>query len=74
MVIVYSAYDSFVSVRLFDVAGRQIKILYSGYQSAGKHELGASVAGVASGTYFCELSTNSVGGRTTQVKKMVVLR
>lgn len=48
-----------VSIKIFDLAGQEIKILFSGYQYAGTHELKWNPGPVAGGIYFYRIQTAS---------------
>lgn len=63
-----------VVVRLYDATGREMKKLFAGTQEAGVHALDFNGERFASGTYFYELTTNNAGYRTTQVRKMILLK
>ncbi|TET47700.1 hypothetical protein E3J62_00430 [candidate division TA06 bacterium] len=69
------ARDCFVSVDVFDVAGRLVKNIFSGEMSRGLNSAtwdGTSEAGVevSSGTYFIRMA----GGRENFVKRVVMVR
>ena len=64
-----------VSVRVYDVNGRLVKVLYEGYRKAGSYSItwnGRNGKGreLASGVYFCQLRQ----GDKVQNKKLVLLR
>jgi len=66
---------AFVSLRIYDVSGRLVKVLAEGNHMAGRHEVAwngenSNVMPVASGLYFYRL----VAGDFVQTKKMVLLR
>jgi hypothetical protein len=50
--------DGGVSLRVFDVAGRQVADLGAGYVTAGSHTMEWNVRGVARGLYFARLVVN----------------
>jgi hypothetical protein len=56
-----------VSIKVFDVAGREIKILFDGSLAAGFYEINFSADGLASGLYLYSLNSNS----TRITKKMI---
>jgi hypothetical protein len=47
--------DGPLSVRVFDVLGRQVTSLFDGYQSAGAHVLTLDASALASGVYFVQM-------------------
>jgi flagellar hook assembly protein FlgD len=64
-----------VSLDVFNLLGQNVKTLFSGRLSAGKHEFDWDAtsntgAKVASGVYFYRLSSSS----TTESKKMILLK
>jgi hypothetical protein len=62
--------DGHVTLKVYDVLGRQVLTLVDGLKEAGYHQSVFDARGIASGTYFYRLS---VGGFTA-VKKVVLLR
>lgn len=44
-----------VTINLYDMLGRKIKTIFSGYLTAGLHRENLSAEDLASGIYFCEL-------------------
>jgi hypothetical protein len=67
-----------VTIRVFDLLGREVRELADGVEEAGYHSVewdgtDGYCAPVASGLYFCRLS--AAGSRTTlQIRKMLLLR
>jgi len=64
-----------VAIRIYDVAGRLVRVLQDGVMEAGWHSVtwnGMSDrgTGVCSGVYFCRMKA----GATEETKKMVLLR
>ncbi len=62
--------ENFVTLTIFDVAGKEISILVNGYQKAGNHSINFSGENYPSGVYFYKLKT----GNISQVKRMVLLK
>ncbi|RJP74387.1 MAG: T9SS C-terminal target domain-containing protein [Candidatus Zixiibacteriota bacterium] len=60
----------YVSVRVYDTAGREIRTLVEGWREAGSHEVTFDASGLPSGIYFARLSA---GGKT-QVQKLILLK
>ncbi len=60
-----------VTVKVYDVIGREVAILHDGYASAGVHTAVFDAAGLPSGLYFCRLLT---AGGTVQTMKMIKTR
>ncbi len=60
----------YVSLKIFDLLGREIRTLAEGEVSAGRHSLMFDAKDLASGAYFCRLTA----GRYSLVRKLVLLR
>lgn len=59
-----------VSLKIFDLVGREVQTLVQQVQSAGSHRVSFSGARLPSGVYFYQLRC----GSECQVKKMLLLR
>ena len=66
------ATSSFVSLKVFDILGREIATLVDENKPVGNHEVvwNASSGGLASGVYLCKLNT----GSHVSVKTMLLLK
>jgi hypothetical protein len=62
--------ESQVSLKIFDVMGREVAELVTGRQSAGSYNVEFDASSLASGTYFYKLTA----GDFISVKKMVLLK
>jgi photosystem II stability/assembly factor-like uncharacterized protein len=62
--------DGLVSLRIYDVLGREIKELVNEFKAAGRYEVTFDASGLASGMYLYRLTAD----KYTSVKKMVLLR
>ena len=60
----------YISLSITDIFGREVKSLYSGYQTAGSFTFNWNTSGVTDGIYFCRLSL----GDENFVKVIVVSR
>ncbi|RJP76289.1 MAG: hypothetical protein C4524_10350 [Candidatus Zixiibacteriota bacterium] len=60
----------YVSVRVYDTAGREVKTLVDGWREAGNHEVTFDGAGLASGLYFARMQA----GDYTGVVKMLLVK
>jgi hypothetical protein len=49
-----------VEVAVYDTAGRRVGTVYSGTLTAGRHELSVDTAGLRSGAYFVQASSNGM--------------
>jgi photosystem II stability/assembly factor-like uncharacterized protein len=59
-----------IRITLFDILGREVKILYDDFQKEGEHKLRFDAEGLASGVYFYKLEA----GVFTETKKMVIVK
>jgi CubicO group peptidase (beta-lactamase class C family) len=61
---------SHISLRVFDLLGREVAILKDGFVGAGSHNVIFDASGLASGLYFARLDAGSF----TQIKKVMLLK
>ena len=59
-----------VSLRLYDLQGREVQTLVNQPQNAGHYRVDLSVKGLSSGVYFCRLQV----GKVVQQRKMLLLQ
>ncbi|MCK9426620.1 MAG: T9SS type A sorting domain-containing protein [Ignavibacteriaceae bacterium] len=59
-----------VSLRIFDVLGREVSTLVNQYQTAGSHTVSFNASSLASGMYFYKLEAGSF----QSIKKMMLLK
>ena len=59
-----------VSIRLFDVTGREVHRVVKGHMEVGYHQAALNTSGLVGGVYFCRMEAQ--GFSTT--KKLVLLR
>ncbi len=59
-----------VTLKVYDVLGREVKTLVNQYQNVGSHEINFNAANLSSGVYFYQLR----GGNFVSTKKMILLR
>lgn len=69
---------SFVSIKIFDLVGRNVATLISENLSAGNHSRQWNAAALPSGVYFYRLVANAIpsgqAGSFTETKKLLLLR
>ena len=59
-----------VSLVVYDMLGREVKVLFEGIQSAGNHEVSFDASHLVSGTYLYRLTTpNGTFSRTMSILK-----
>lgn len=62
--------SKFVTLKIYDITGKEIALLTSGNFEAGKHTLNWNASEIPSGIYFCKIQA----GRFSSVKKMMLVR
>jgi hypothetical protein len=60
---------SYISLRLYDTAGREVRTLEEGWRAAGSHQTTLDGTGLASGIYLLRLET----GESAQTRKLVLM-
>lgn len=63
--------SSMVTLKIYDVRGRELKVLVNAFQEPGRHSVDFVTGEFPSGVYFYNLQ---VGGRIVETKKMVLLK
>lgn len=66
--------DSWVTICIYDSAGRRIKKQVLGHQNTGRHKMEFSGNGLASGVYLVEIMAASGGTERIVVGKMVLIQ
>ncbi len=61
---------SLITLKVFDVLGREVATLVNEYKEAGKHSVEFNATGLPSGVYFYRLNAGSF----SETKKMILLR
>lgn len=64
------AADGFVTVKLYNVAGQQVRTIVSGVLAAGDHTVGLDASDLPSGIYMCVLTA----GEFQATRKMALIR
>jgi hypothetical protein len=59
-----------ISLRLFDILGREVAILLNEYKTPGKHSVVFDASKLSSGTYFYQLSN----GKNVNTKKAILIK
>jgi hypothetical protein len=66
-----------VSIKIFDIAGREVQQLVKGIYSSGRYGVSWNAAGFSSGTYFYTISVTSVangGANYSDTKQMIFIK
>lgn len=66
--------DSKISIKLYDITGREIMTLVNAQQSAGNYTIQVNANNLASGIYIYSLVANSDGNKTVISKKMNIVK
>jgi hypothetical protein len=61
---------SFVELRIYDILGKEVKLLVNEEQDAGYYELNFNASDLSSGVYFYQLKAGSV----FKTKKMILMK
>jgi hypothetical protein len=62
--------NGYVTLAVYDAAGREVSTLISEQITAGTHEVIFGANGLASGLYFCKITVNNF----SDVKKMILVK
>jgi hypothetical protein len=69
------ATDSKVSVKVFDILGREVATLLNGSLEAGSHEVQFNAKNITSGVYFYKIEAVGADGTGfTDIKKMMFVK
>ncbi len=61
---------SFVTLKIYDILGREIKILVSKHEDAGNYSVKFDAGDLPSGVYFCKLQADQF----SEIKKMMLVK
>jgi hypothetical protein len=64
------ARTEFVSLNVFDIAGREVSTLVNGLQGAGEYSINYDASALSGGVYFYKLVTKDF----SSVRKMILVR
>jgi hypothetical protein len=64
-------YDSHVSIKLYDILGKEVATLVNGYQNAGIYVKEWQTAGLSKGSYICRLSYVSPKGKVEETRSLL---
>jgi hypothetical protein len=63
-----------VRLAVYDLLGREVKVLVNGLVEPGDYEARFDASALASGVYLCQLKVGESGNVVTQTRKMMLLR
>lgn len=67
-------FDADVTVKVFDITGKEVASLFSGYQAKGNHSVIFNAWNLSSGVYFYRIDVSSLYTGFTDVKKMILAK
>lgn len=62
--------DGKVSIKVFDISGREVSVLFNGFKTKGSHSIEFNASDFSSGVYFYELKADGF----TDTKKMLMIK
>ncbi len=62
IIVFYLPRNEYITVKIYDITGREIETLIDGEVPAGEHRLQWSAEGLASGVYLCRMAAGSRSG------------
>jgi hypothetical protein len=62
--------ESFVTIKVYDILGRELNTLVNEQKSTGSYEVSFNASSLTSGVYFYKITAGSY----TSIKKMVLLK
>ncbi len=68
------ARDGYISLKVFDISGREVASLVTGHLSSGAHEVVWDAEGMGSGVYFVRLELQSAGTLLHSTRKVVLVK
>ncbi|HEX2869111.1 MAG TPA: Ser-Thr-rich GPI-anchored membrane family protein [Ignavibacteriales bacterium] len=68
--------NAFVTIRVYDVLGRLVKDMVSGFNEAGYHEVSFDGSAISSGVYYYSMEVKATDGslRFREAKKMLLIK
>lgn len=67
-------YNSNVSLKVYDLVGREVATLFNGFRKTGYYAIDFNAAHLGNGTYYCVLQGQSDKGVFRQTKTMIMLK
>ena len=68
--------DAYVTLKIFNILGNEVKTLTNGFIQAGSHQIQFNANGLSSGIYFYIVQANSLNGKQSfhSTKKMILMK
>ena len=67
-------FDGKVSLKIFDMSGKEVALLINEAMPAGYHTISFNASGLSSGVYFYRMSVDASGKNFTDTKKMMLVK
>lgn len=67
-------YDATVSIKIYDMIGKEVASLVSGNQTAGLHTVDFNASNLSSGVYFYTLNVENGREKTNKVMRMILTK
>jgi hypothetical protein len=71
-------YDGYVSVKLYDIAGKHVSVMFDSFRQAGTQTMTLDAKGFSSGVYFCVMNVdynlNNSDKNYFEAKKMILIK
>ncbi|MEO6694941.1 MAG: T9SS type A sorting domain-containing protein [Ignavibacteria bacterium] len=62
--------SSFVTLKVFDITGREVKVLINEFKQAGNYEVTFDGSNLSSGVYYYRIETS----KNFEIKKMILIK
>ncbi len=66
--------DGSVSIKLFDLSGKEVASLINEVKTAGFHTVDFNASNLSSGVYFYNISVDANGNNFTATKRMMLVK
>lgn len=63
--------DAKISIRLYDLTGKEVDLLFNGNKPAGNHALDYNSSKLSAGVYYCRMIATANGRQIVQTQKLV---
>lgn len=67
-------FDANVTVKVYDITGKEVASLVSAYKTAGNHSINFNASNLSSGVYFYKLNASGSYGEFSKVMKMILTK
>ncbi|MEO8665597.1 MAG: T9SS type A sorting domain-containing protein, partial [Ignavibacteria bacterium] len=67
-------FDSKVSIKLYDMSGKEVGSLLNEVKTAGYYSINYNASGLSSGVYLYKISAEATGNNFVSTKKMILVK